>query len=320
MSFSIEAELELGAGMIAEHFSDLASRLCNWGRWGPDDELGTVNYITAAKVAAAGALVRRGQVFALGIPLAGGGPQQGRSGRFDPIHVMTALPADHMVPDGTGTSDDVLLLPTQAGTQWDGLAHKSHRGLLYGGRPHDLVASGGAAVNSIQAVSGRIVTRGVLVDMPRFRDVAALAPGDEITASDLADALRYQGTDAGAGDIMLVRTGHLERCRAQRWQGYYDAAPGLGLDTLEWIHGRRLAGVAADTGAVEVRPSRVAGVKSPFHVIGLVYMGLLIGEIFDLEDLSAACQEEGVYDFLLVGAPLPIAGGVASPVNPYAVR
>jgi kynurenine formamidase len=306
--------------MGAENFDELAARLCNWGRWGPDDELGTVNFITGAKVVEAGSLIRRGQIFALGIPLGRNGPQRGRARRFDPIHFMTALPAEGTPPDGTGTADDVLLLPTQSVTQWDSLAHKSHRGLLYGGHPHDLVASDGAQVNSIQAVSARIVTRGVLVDMPRFGGVEALAPGDEITASDIAGALRYQGTDAGEGDILLVRTGHLEQCRRGGWQGYYDAAPGLALDTLSWIHERRLAGIAADTGAVEVRPSRVPGVRSPFHVIGLVYMGLLIGEVFDLEELSAACQADGGYDFLLAAAPLPIAGGVASPLNPYAVR
>jgi kynurenine formamidase len=303
-----------------EDFDSRASRLCNWGRWGPDDELGTVNFITDRKVAEAAALVRRGQIFALGIPLDNSGPQQGRPGRFNPIHFMTALPTDHILPDGTGTGDDVILLPTQSATQWDSLAHKSHRGMLYGGRPHDMVASGGAGVNSIQAISGRMVTRGVLADMPGFRGVGALVPGEEITASDLSAVLRHQGTAAGEGDILLVRTGHMERCRRHRWSGYYDAAPGLGVDTLDWIHERRLAGVAADTGAVEVRPSRVPGVRSPFHVLGLVYMGLLIGEIFDLEALSAACRADGVYDFQLVGAPLPIGGGVASPVNPYALR
>jgi kynurenine formamidase len=306
--------------MSNDDFDRRTARLCNWGRWGPDDELGTVNFITASKVVEAGSLVRRGQIFQLGIPLDSHGPQQGRASRFNPIHFMTALPSDHVVADGTGTGDDVLLLPTQSATQWDALAHKSHRGMLYGGRPHGLVASGGAAVNSIRAISGRLATRGVLVDLPRHRGTDALAPGEEITTTDLLAALRYTGGDVGEGDVLLVRTGHLQRCRQDQWRAYYDAAPGLGIDTLDWIHDLRLAGVAADTGAVEVRPSRVPGVRSPFHVIALVYMGLLIGEIFDLEELSAACAADGVYDFLLAAAPLPITGGIASPVNPYAVR
>src|SRR5262249_5010712 len=160
------------------------------------------------------------------------------------------------------------------------------------------------AANDIRAVSGRVVTRGVLADLPRWRGVEALEPGTEITAADLTAVLAAQGCAVGEGDILLVRTGHLQRCRREGWRGYYDDAPGLGVDTLDWIHSRRLAGVAGDTGALEVRPSREPGLQSPFHVIALVYMGLLVGEVFDLEALAAACAVDRVYEFMLVGAPL----------------
>jgi kynurenine formamidase len=303
-----------------ESLEDTAARLSNWGRWGPDDELGTVNFITAAKVAEAARLVRLGEIFPLGVALDGDGPQRGRTTRTNPIHFMTALPSDHIGPDGTGTGDDSLLLPTQAGTQWDGLAHKSYRGLMYNGRSHAAVTTVGAAANSIRAVSGRVATRGVLLDLARLSGVDALEPGLEVTDQDLSAALAAQRVDLGEGDILLVRTGHLDRCRRQQWRGYYETAPGLGVSTLDFIHDRRLAGVASDTGAIEVRPSRVPDVQSPFHVLALVYMGLLLGEIFDLDALAEACASDQVYDMLLVAPPLPISGGIASPVNPYAVR
>jgi kynurenine formamidase len=306
--------------VVDEPFANRAARLSNWDRWGGDDELGTLNFITAEKIAAAAQLVRRGQVFALGIGVDANGPQRGRLNRSNPMHFVTAQLRDNVRPDGSGTADDVVLLPTQAGTQWDGLAHKSHDGVMYNGRSHDLVTSAGAAANAIRAVSDRIITRGVLVDLARWHRVAELEPGYEITTTELTRALDEQHVDVDEGDILLVRTGHLERSRRNEWRGYYDTAPGLGVDTLDWIHERRLAGVASDTGAVEVRPSRVTGIQSPFHVLALVYMGLLLGEVFDLAELATACAVDHVYDFLLVGAPLPITGGIASPVNPYAVR
>jgi kynurenine formamidase len=306
--------------MSREALERQAARLSNWGRWGERDELGTVNFIDRDKVLQATTLVRRGDIFPLGVAVDRDGPQLGRRRRGNPTHFMTDLPRDNVRPDGSGTSDDTVLLPTQSGTQWDGLAHKSYRGLMYNGRSHDLVTAAGAQANSVRAVSGRIMTRGVLVDLPRLRGVDALDPGEEVTAKHLERALDAQGAGLAAGDILLVHTGHLARCRARSWEGFYGAAPGLGIDTLDWIYARQLAGVATDTGATEVRPSRVPGVDSPFHVIALVYMGLLIGEIFDLHDLAAACAADASYDFLLVAPGLPISGGVASPVNPYAVR
>lgn len=306
--------------MSREAFEQQAARLSNWGRWGERDELGTVNFIDSHKVLQAAKMVRRGDIYPLSVAVDRDGPQLGRTRRDNPTHFMTDLPRDNVRPDGTGTSDGTVLLPTQSGTQWDGLAHKSYRGQMYNGRSHELVTAAGAQANSIRAVSGRLMTRGVLVDLPRLNGVDALEPGEEITTKQLERGLSAQRAVLAEGDILLVRTGHLDKCRERGWAGFYGAAPGLGTDTLDWIYDCRLAGVATDTGAAEVKPSRVPGVDSPFHVIALVYMGLLIGEIFDLHDLAVACGADGSYEFLLVAPGLPISGAVASPVNPYAVR
>ena len=298
----------------------LGKRVSNWGRWGADDELGTLNYVTKAKVLEASRLVKTGEVVPLGLPLDAEGPQRDRPRRFNPIHLMTALPTDTVRPDGTGLADDVLMMPLQSVTQWDSLAHIAYHGRLYGGKDAHLVGSSGATVNSIRAVSGRIVSRGVLIDVARFRGVDALPAGHPITASELTDTLRVQGVDVGEGDVLLIRTGFLDHCRQRAWEGFFDASPGLALDTLEWLHTRHISGIATDTVAAEVRPSEIDGFRSPFHVVALVYMGLLLGELFDCEKLGARCSDDSRYDFLLVAPALPVTGAVGSPINPYAIR
>jgi kynurenine formamidase len=299
---------------------DLGNRLSNWGRWGPDDEIGTLNYVTETIVLNAAKLVKTGEIVQLGLPLDHDGPQRDRPRRFNPIHLMTVLPTDAVRPDGSGIADDVLIMPLQSVTQWDSLAHVAYRGRIYGGKDAHLVTTSGAAVNSIRAISGRVVSRGVLIDVARFHGVAALKPGHAITAAEITDTLRMQGGSVGEGDILLIRTGFLEECRQRGWEGFFGESPGLALDTLEWIHDMRIAGIATDTVAAEVRPSEIEGFRSPFHVVALVYMGLLLGELFDCETLGARCANDSRYDFLLVASPLPVTGGVGTPINPYAIR
>jgi kynurenine formamidase len=234
---------------------------------------------------------------------------------------MTALPRDDTREGGGGIADDVLVVPLQAGTQWDSLAHVSYRGRLYNDRDADTtVTVHGASANSIRAISGRIVTRGVLLDLPRYFEIESLEPGYPISVQDLEGALAVAGTDVGSGDVLLVRTGYMARCRPQSWDGYRDTTPGLGIETAEWIFDRRLAAVATDTVAVEVKPSQLSGIFVPFHIVAITHMGLLLGEVFDLEVLSEQCAQDSVYEFLFVAAPLPITAAVGSPVNPYAVR
>jgi kynurenine formamidase len=297
----------------------LASDMCNWGRWGPDDQAGTLNFITPDKIIAAAGLVRTGEVVSLGIELGSSGPQVAHPRRFNPLHYMLTA-HEFEWPGGASSADDVIVMPLQAGTQWDALAHVAYRGRMYGDRPSSDVGVTGARTNSISAVRDRVITRGVLVDLPRWKSVPALDSGYPITPQDLEGALAAQGTAVGAGDILLIRTGFLAACRSRGWQGFSRDAPGLGLATLPWLHERMLAGVAADTSALEVRPFDLPGVDLPFHIVALVFMGLLIGEIFDLEELAGRCAADGRYDFLLAAPPLNVANGLGSPINPYAVR
>jgi kynurenine formamidase len=302
-------------------FERTAAAVSNWTTWGPDDELGTVNYITPEKIIAACRLVTDGRVIQLGVPLdRREGPQATAPRRYNPIHFMDELPVDYVLPGGVGVADDVLVLPLQTSTQWDSLAHVSYKGKIYGDRDATLVTSHGALRNSIRAISGKVMTRGVLADVARHRGVDSLAPGEGITARDLDETLRAQGVEAAEGDVLLVRTGFMGKCRPLGWQGYHDDAPGLAFETVEWLYQHRVAAVATDTASLEVKPFDIEGMGVPFHAAALTHMGLLLGEIFDLEELARDCARDRRYEFLFVGGPMPVTGGVGSYVNPYAVK
>jgi kynurenine formamidase len=311
----------------------LARQCSNWGRWGPEDQLGTLNHILERDVVAASTLVRTGRVFSLAIPVDEHGPQSGGFGRFNPIHLMirdgNAAATGTVVRDFYGGNDrwirgtdDLLILPLQSGTQWDSLAHIVFENRIYNGYDATTVGSKGAIRNDIANARDRVVGRGVLLDVPRSRGIPWLEPGEPIHAEDLESSARSQGVTVGRGDIVLIRTGQMAQCRAAGAWGSYAGgpAPGLALDTAAWIHERELAAVATDTWGVEVLPNETPDVFQPLHIILIVHMGLLIGEIFDLEALADDCADDGRYEFLFTAPPLPITGGVGSPVNPLAVK
>jgi kynurenine formamidase len=298
----------------------LGQKLCNWTRWGADDQAGTVNYITPAVTAHAASLVQSGQVFGLGIPMDRNGPAIESPLRFNPHHFMSILPTEKLRDGEVGIADDVLFLPLQSATQWDSLAHVSFRGQIYGGRASSLVTSAGTSVNDVRNFASRVATRGVLLDVARHRGVDSLEPTEAIEAAELQAVAAEAGVDVGEGDAVLVRTGYLRRCREKGWVGYGGPAPGLGMSNLEWFADRKISAVATDTYAVEVKPYQVDKQASPFHVVALVYMGLLLGEIFDLEALAESCAGDGRFEFMLVAAGLPVTTAVGTPVNPFAIK
>jgi kynurenine formamidase len=219
-------------------------------------------------------------------------------------------------------TDDLLILPLQSGTQWDALGHIIFENRIYNGYDATLVGSKGAIRNDIANASDRIAGRGVLLDIARYRGRPWLEPGDEIHAEDLEACARSQGVTVGRGDIVLIRTGQMAQCRAAGAWGSYagGAAPGLALDSAPWIFDRELAAVATDTWGAEVQPNETEDVFQPLHIILIVHMGLMVGEIFELEALADDCASDGVYEFFFSAPPLPITGAVGSPVNPIAIK
>jgi kynurenine formamidase len=306
-----------------DHIRTLGKKLSNWGRWGAEDERGTLNFITPEAVKRAAGLVRRGAVFSLGLSFGADGPQIGQGGRVNPLHLMTAvdqkLPADY--PEAFRYADDVMVFPLQCATQWDSLAHVHYDGQLYNGFPAATTTSAGAAKNGIDKVGAGIVSRGVLLDIARLKGVPRVQPGTAITPADLEEAERAARVRVETGDVLLVRTGHLSVFKTDGDRvGYMRMMPGLGVACAEWLHTRQVAALATDTNAVEVIPFEDPKTPLPLHLLCLRDMGLTLGEMFDLDALAEDCAADGVCEFLFSAPPLRIAGGIGSPLNPLAIK
>ena len=306
-------------------FDELLSQLTNWGRWGDDDQRGALNHITADHRIAAAGLVRRGQPFSLAMPVtAGRGPQSGAGGRVNPMHFMTATGCDPTtrVPLGgdAGYTDDFIGLSVQGGTQWDALCHIFYDQTMYNGFPATDVTSQGAASNGIEQVHDQFVTRGVLLDVAAVQGVECLAPGQPITIDDLLAAEDAHGVSIGAGDVVVVRTGMLGTTDGfTDWSRFRQPEPGLHYETAALFDERNVAAVAADNSMVEAT-GHLPGYYVPFHMLALVNLGIHLGEYWYLEDLAEDCAADGVYEFLLSAAALPITGATGSPVNPIALK
>ncbi|QDQ97224.1 cyclase family protein [Tomitella fengzijianii] len=294
-----------------------------WGRWGDDDEKGTLNHLTPERRVAAAAMIRTGQVFPLGLPLKSGvGPQNGMMGRFNPIHVMTHTGNESAgLPLGGGAepTDDMLIMPTQGSTQWDALCHMYYGDMLYNGVPAASVSVHGAAKNGIDKVHGDFVGRGILLDVARWHGLEILPADRSISADDLDAVAAAEGVEVRPGDIVLIRTGAMTVVDGDDWSRFGTTAAGLDYRTAEWFERHRVAAVAADTLAVE-GPSPLPGVASPLHMVMIRDMGMHLGELWWLEDLADDCADDGVYEFFLAAQALRIVGGAGSPVNPVAVK
>ncbi|MCA9633507.1 MAG: cyclase family protein [Myxococcales bacterium] len=304
-----------------------AKVVSNWGRWGADDEKGTTNYITPAKLVEAAGCVRRGVTFSLGIPFDSEGPQLGQGGRTNPVHLMRMDGGDNAAGwtrPGMGTlrvTDDYIMMPLQAATQWDSLAHVFYEDHLYNGFSSNTVTSFGAEKNSIDKQYKGIASRGVLLDIARLKGVRWLEHGYGITRADLEKAERTQGVEIREGDVVLVRTGWRTKFVEDGSREEFMAGePGLTVDTLEWIHERRLAAIASDNWALEVLPGEDPEVRLPFHQVAIRDMGLTLGEMFDLDELAEDCAQDGVWECLFVAPPLRVTRAVGSPINPLAIK
>ena len=306
-----------------------AEDLKNWGKWGPDDELGVLNYVMPEDIINAAKLVRKGKVFRLGLNLDENGPQRGLfGGRWNPLHQMLATGTDamagkHDVTPGLRYADDAINLPTQAATQWDALSHVFLGDKMWNGYPASLVDSRGAHKNGIEKFANKMVGRGVLLDVARHKGVDCLDDGYPITVADLDGTARAQGVEVRRADFVIVRTGQMEdRLRKGEWGGYAGGpAPGLAFETLDWIHGRQIAGICSDTWGIEVRPNDTEpDVFQPWHWVTIPAIGIVHGEIFYLEELAMDCAADRVYEFFFCAPPLVITRGTGSPINPQAIK
>ena len=305
-------------------FHEVAKRVNNWGRWGPDDELGTLNLLSAEVVKAAAAEVRTGKRFSLAMKLSADGPQVGYvEGRVNPERTMVAI--NHsMFEDPTVfcTSDDVVTMGLQAATHWDSLAHASYDNRIYNGFGADTITEAGAARCGIDKVSS-IVGRGVLLDVQRAVAFDASESSYCVTPEDLDAALAMARVEVRPGDLLMIRTGHMRAFTdPARGRKVYSGAvsPGLSMHCAEWFHERDIAAVATDNMTFEIFPPESMDTWFPLHCLDLVEMGMLQGQNWVLEELADDCAVDGIYTCLLSASPEPFVNGLGSPVNPVAIK
>jgi kynurenine formamidase len=306
---------------LPDHLRQLAARVSNTGRWGPDDQRGTLNLIDTAAVLRGVAAARQGRVFSLAIPFDEDGPQTGQiRGRDNPARRMISVNAPFTGdPDDFCGSDDALTMGVQAATHWDALSHASYGGRLYNGIDAGVIDDRGASRLGIEQF-GPVVTRGVLADVAAVHGLDHFDDGYAVTGADLEAATAGRGVPVEPGDALLVRTGHMHFLRAGDKARFGNPSPGLSTRSVEWLHDHDVAAVATDTLVFEVWPLEDPAVLLPVHLLHLVDMGMPQGQLWALDDLAADCAADGQYDFLLCATPLPLTGSVGGPVAPTAVK
>jgi kynurenine formamidase len=294
-------------------------RLSNWGRWGQDDERGTLNLITEEMVREAGRQIISGKVFELSIPIDRDSPPWGGLiKRVDPIHLMSFLPKIGETADAMFAADDYIVMSLQQATQWDGFAHVGYDDHFYNGVHVSELTSEGALRNGIDKTMPGFVGRGVLLDFPRLHGVEWLEGGHGIGPDEIEAAERAQGVTVEAGDALLFRTGWRKKALIEGWDEFLPTEPGLTPECAAWLHDREVAAVASDNHGVEVLP--VASGEYPLHAVLIRDMGMPMGELFELDALAEDCVRDGRWRFLLSAPPLRVPGAVGSPVSPIAIR
>jgi kynurenine formamidase len=303
-------------------FDSLFERLKTWGQWGPDDDRGTMNWLTPDKVVAAARLVRTGRSISMALPI---NKHAGPDNPEPAVHHMARL---HDIPLGDsgqtlGLCALAMAAHGDAHTHVDALNHVGYRGQLYNGRPVSTLTSKGSAWGSILAYENGVVGRGVLLDAARHRGVDWLEPGESVGRAELEAIEERVGVTVGEGDVLVFRTGHHARRLARGpWSNDYPPAghgkAGLDLDAVEWMRDRRVAAFLPD-GDGETIPAGVEGIPYPVHILQIVAMGMCVSDSLNLEDIADACAAAGRWEFLVAGLPLRLPGATGTPWNPVAI-
>lgn len=322
-----------------DHISDiLEDAPSNWGQWGSDDELGTINGLDSGAVLRGIATVEHGEVITLGIPINGpdGDPTWPGSLRSPPEKYMVtdkghveAGKLDREPFGYTEAANDVIHMSTHGSTHVDALAHVWYDEQLYNGFDAG-TTKGGLERCGVESMGEHgIVGRGVLLDIARYRGVEALEPGARIELSELEACATEQGVDVDERDVLLVRTGVIDAFYELGPETFYERyardgtmnEPGVTYteEMANWFYEREIPFFGTDTFASEQTQSEETGTLLPMHPALMRDQGTAIGELFELKDLSDRCSKHEHFVFLFVAAPLKIVGGTASPINPIAI-
>ena len=256
-------------------------------------------------------------------------PMNTAAGPDNPSPVIHHVVQGHDIDIGSSTltfaTDYVgLAFHGDCHTHMDALCHIAYAGRVYNGKPaQQVMTTKGATALDVTAYEHGLVGRGVLLDVPRFRGVRWLEPGEAVTRAELEAIEQAQGVLLGEGDILVFRTGHhRRRLELGAWNNDYPPAgegkAGLHVDTIRWMHERKIAAFLPD-GDGETVPSNVEGMLYPIHPLQITAMGMFAADSLQLEDLAQACEQEGRDEFMVVGLPLRLPGATGSPWNPIAI-
>jgi len=289
---------EVTAAQVDEWMQELS----NWGRWGADDQLGAVNLITPAKRRAALALATAGEVVSLSLPVSVGEPPDNP----DSTAAFTSLRVVE-ITSGFLMERQQVAFHGSTVSHLDALCHAHHNGQIYNGLAlEDVFTEDGCSRMGISGLAGGIVTRGVLLDIPRLKGLDALETGTHVYPEDIEAWERRTGVTVSAGDAVFLRTG--------RWKN--DNRSGYDITVAPWLKRRDVALVGSD-GTQDV--GQIPGTVLPFHKLVLVALGANIFDNMDLEAVAETAARLGRWEFLLVAAPIPNPGGTGSPLNPLAI-
>ena len=313
----------------------------NWGKWGPDDEIGAVNYLTPGEVLRGVGTVENGSVFPLGSYI--GHPEgdpcvPGESGAnhyitLDKGHYESGKIESN--PGGQEWASDILHLPVHGTTTHvDAPAHVWYDDTIYNKFDANTTKGGLGRCGIENVAEHGIVGRGVLLDVARHRGVDHLDRGDHISLDELKACANEQGVELHPRDVLIIRTGVLEKFYESGQKAYDEAfvecqdgtcrinepGPTYTDKFVDWIHEMETPMLATDTITAEQTISGETGTSVPLHPALLRDQGVLLGELTYLSDLAKDCAEDGKYDFLFVAAPLKIVGGTGSPINPLAIK
>jgi kynurenine formamidase len=290
----------------AAEFDELFQKVSNWGRWGKDDQLGSVNLITPEKRKQAAALVKTGQTVSLA---------------HNPLTERAEdnnNPFEHTMLRGNNMDRYAVSYHGYAHSHIDALCHFLYKDQTYNGFPRaEVNTDKGCAKLGIDNLKNGIVTRGILIDIPRLRGVEYLEPGTPIYAEEVEAWEKKAGVKIGSGDAILLRTGRwARRAKVGPWNVAQSAA-GFHASIATWIKARNVAIVGSDVGE-DVTPSQVEGVALPVHTLLITGMGINLLDNHDLEALSEAASRLNRWAFMITIAPVPVTGGTGFPVNTLA--
>ena len=296
-------------------FDQYMKNLSNWGRWGKDDQIGAVNLITPAKRKQALATVKEGVSFSL----ARIAELESAVDNSQPIvRKMTSIGVGKPTTGPANTGDTFFIsYHGYIHTHMDSLCHFLYNGKMYNGFSADEVTENGAAKNSILNFRNGIITRGILMDIPRLKGVDYLEPGTRIYPEDLDAWEKQAHLKVGSGDVVFIRTGRFARRDAKGPWPINQGLAGLYITCAKWLHSRDVAILGSDA-AEDVLPSGIEGIPQPVHELVLVAMGMPIFDNCDLEQISKEAAKRRRWDFLVTAAPAAVPGATGSVLNPIA--